>query len=104
MSENVNTTMNGTQPSSCPSASAAEKIGATFVYSLMFIVSLTGNTVIGIIVYKTKTMRKPINIFIVNMAMSDLLYPIILILKGIQGLYTDSWLISVPLGQALCKL
>ena len=104
MSENVNTTMNGTQPSSCLSASTAEKIGVTFTYCLMFIVSLTGNTIIRIIVYKTKTLRKPINFFIVNMAMSDLLYPIILILKGIQGLYTDSWLISVPLGQALCKL
>ena len=104
MSENVNTTMNGTQPSSCPSASTAEKIGVTFTYCLMFIVSLTGNTIIGIIVYKTKTMRKPINFFIVNMAMSDLLYPIILFLKGIQRLYIDSWLISCPLGQALCKL
>ena len=98
MSENVNTTMNGTQSSSCPSASTAEKIGETFTYCLMFIVSLTGNTIIGIIVYKTKTTRKPINFFIVNMAMSDLLYPIILILKGIQRLYVDSWLISGPLG------
>ena len=82
MSENVNTTMNGTQPSSCHSASTAEKNGATFAYCLMFIVFLTGNTAIGIIVYKTKTMRKPINVFIVNMAMSDFLYPIILISMG----------------------
>ena len=104
MSENVNTTMNGTQPSSCPNASTTEKIGVTFAYCLIFIVSLTGNTAIGIIVYKTKTMRKPINFFVVNMAMSDLLYPIILIPRGIQTLYIDSWLIGGPLGQALCKL
>ncbi|XP_020611141.1 neuropeptide FF receptor 1-like [Orbicella faveolata] len=104
MSENVNTTMNGTQPSSCPSASTAEKIGSTFAYCLIFIVSLTGNTVIGIIVYKTKTMRKPINFFIVNMATSDLLHPIIVIPRRIQELYIDSWLIGGPLGQALCKL
>ena len=96
--------MNGTQLSSCSSASTAERIGATFVYCLMFIVSLTGNTVIGIIVYKTKTIRNPVNFFIANMAMSDLLYPIILIPKEIQGLYIDSWLIGGPLGQALCKL
>ena len=100
----MNTTMNGTQPPSCPSASTAEKIGVTFAYCLMFIVSLTGNIVIGIIVYRTKTMRKPINFFIVNMAMSDLLFPIIMIPLGIQGLYIDSWLIDGPLGQALCKL
>ena len=80
--------MNGTHTSNCPSASTAEKkIGATFAYYLMFIVSLTGNIVIGIIVYKTKTMRRPTNFFIVNMAMSYLLYPIFVIPRGIQRLY-----------------
>ena len=75
MSENVNTTMNGTQPLSCSSNPTAEKLGKTFAYCLIFLVSLAGNTVIGIIVYKTKTMRKPINFLVVNMAMSDLLFP-----------------------------
>ena len=96
--------MNGTQPSSCYWNPTAEKIGKTFAYCLIFLVSLAGNTVIGIIVYKTKTMRKPINFFIVNMAMSDLLLPIFFIPHRIQQLYIDSWLIGGPLGQALCKL
>ena len=96
--------MNGTQPLSCPSNSAAEKVGITFVYCVIFIVSLAGNTVIGIIVYKTQTMRKPINFFIVNMAMSDLLVPIFVIPRRIQRLNIDSWPIGGPLGQALCKL
>ena len=104
MSENVNTTMNGTQPSSCPGNPTAEKIGKTFAYCLILIVSLAGNTVIGIIVYKTKTMRKPINFFIVNMAMSDLLLPIFLLPREIQILYVDSWPIGGPLGQTFCKL
>ena len=104
MSENANTTINGTQPSSCSSNPTAEKIGITIAYSLFFLVSLAGNTVIGIIVTKTKTMRKPINFFIVNMAMSDLLFSIILIPCDIRTLYIDSWLIGGPLGQALCKL
>ena len=104
MSENVNTTMNGTQPSSCPSNPTAEKIGITFAYCLIFIVSLAGNTVIGIIVYKTQTMRKPINFFIVNMAMSDLLLPIFLLPREIQILYIDSWPIGGPLGQTFCTL
>ena len=104
MSENVNTSMNGTQSSSCSSNPTAEKIGITFAYCLILIVSLAGNTLIGIIVYKTKTIRKPINFFIVNMAISDLLFPIIVIPGQIQDLYTDSWLIGGPLGQALCKL
>ena len=96
--------MNGTQQSSCYWNPTAEKIGKTFAYCLVFLVSLVGNTVIGIIVYKTKTMRKPINFLIVNMAMSDMLLPVFFIPFEIQRLYIDSWLIDGPLGRALCKL
>ena len=96
--------MNGTRPSSCTSNLTAEKAGMILAYCLIFIVTLAGNTLIGIIVYKTKTMRKPINFFIVNMAMSDLFLPIFLIPKVIQTFYTDSWLIGGLLGQTLCKL
>ena len=71
---------------------------------MLVVVSVTGNTFIGIIVYKTKTMRKAINFFIVNMAMSDLLVSLILFPRVVMRLYLDSWLIGGPLGQALCKL
>ena len=99
----MNTTVNG---SSCsiPFNPTAAKIGKTFAYCLVFVVSLLGNSFIGIIVYKTRTLRKPINFFIVNMAMSDLLFPIFLFPRKLTYLYADSWLISGPLGQALCKL
>ena len=103
MSTNFNTTMNGTQPSSCFNPTA-KRIGETLVYCLLFVVSLAGNTIIGIIVYKTKTMRKPINFFIVNMAMSDLLLPIFLFPNLLTRLYVDSWQIGGPFGQASCKL
>ena len=49
-------------------------------------------------------MRKPINSLVLNMAMSDLLYPIFIFPFRVQRLYIDSWLIGGPLGQALCKL
>ena len=104
MSQVLNETMNGTLSSSCYWNPTAEKIGKTFAFCLIFIVSLAGNTVIGIIVYKTRTMRKPINFLIVNMAMSDLLFMIFWIPRNIQLLYINSWLIGGPLGQALCKL
>ena len=100
----THTTMNETQSSSCSGNTTAEKIGKTAAYCLIFLVSLAGNTVIGIIVYKTKTMRKPINFLIVNMAMSDLLFSTFIIPVDIQKLYFDSWLIGGPLGLALCKL
>ena len=100
MSEDLNKTMNGTQPSSCLSNPTAEKMAKIVVYCLNFLVSLAGNTVIGIIVYKMRTMRKPINFFIVNMAMSDLLFPIFLFPLEIQMLYTDSGLIDGSLPQS----
>ena len=99
----MNVTMNG---SGCPSPDnpAAVKIGKTFAYCLLLVVSLIGNCLIAIIVYRTQTMRRPINYFIVNMAISDLLYPILLVPRILTQLYVDSWLMSGPLGQALCKL
>ena len=103
MSANENITTNGTQLPSCYNPTA-RKIGETFAYCLIFVVSLVGNIFIGVIVYKTKTMRRPINYLIVNMAMSDLLFPIVLIPRVLALLYVDSWLIDGPLGQALCKL
>jgi len=104
MSENLNATTNETQPSSCSFNPTAEKFGKIFAYCLSFLVSLAGSTVIGIIVCKTKAMRKPINYFIVNMAMSDLLFSIFSMSRHIQMLFIDSWLIGGSLGQALCKL
>ena len=105
MSQDLNKTMNGTQTAlSCYWNPTARKIALTFAYCLIFLVSLAGNTFIGIIVYKTKTMRKPINFLMVNMAMSDLLFPIFVTPRNIQLLYIKSWLIGGPLGLSLCKL
>ena len=104
MSVYSNTTrvLNGTL-TNCfsPGSLAAEKIGKTFAYCLILIASLAGNSLIGILVYKTKTMRKSINFMIVNMAMSDLLFPIFALPVILAELHAGSWLI---LGEALCKL
>ena len=95
--ENMNTTVNGSGCSSLFNPTAA-KIGQTFAYCLILVVSLLGNSFIGIIVYKTHTLRKPMNFFIVNMAMSDLVYSIFLFLRELTNLH------SGPLSQALCKV
>jgi len=99
----MNTTANG---SICarPQNPMAEKVGKAFAYSLIFIVSLVGNSLIGIIVFKTKNLRKPINFFIVNMAMSDLLYPVFYFPWFLTKLFVDSELSRGPIAQALCKL
>ena len=105
MSANVTAMVNGTQSMSSCFNPTATRIGETFAYCLLFVVSLAANTFIGIIVYRTKTLRTPINILIVNMAISDLLFPIfcfprILVLLNPAG----HWLVGGPLGHAACKL
>lgn len=92
--------------SSCssPANPSAAKLGKVFTYSLILVGSLVGNFFIGIIVYKTQTMRKPINYFIANMATSDLLYPIFQIPWNLRELYADSWPMSGPSDVAWCKL
>lgn len=104
MSEKSNTTTNGTQPTLCFNPTV-RRIGFTVIYSLISVVSVIANLLIGIIFYKTKTLRKSINFFIVNMAISDILLPIFLIPPIMASLYTvEPWLISGPVGLALCKL
>ena len=99
----MNGTING---SSChsPFDHPAAKMGQAFAYGFILVASLIGNCLIAMIVYKTQTMRKPINYLIANMAMSALLYPIFLLPRILTQLYVASWLISGPLGQAFCKL
>ena len=96
--------MNGTQSMSSCFNPTATRIGKTFAYCLLFLVSLVGNTFVAMIVFKTKTLRKPFNFLTVNMAMSDFLFPIFLFPCNLVLTHTRSWLIGGPLGQVLCKL
>ena len=104
----MNSTANGSSGSwSCFDQlnSTSWKIGGTVAYCLIIVVSLAANSLIVMIVYKTPNLRKPINYFIANMALSDLLYPIIWIPWNLSNLHTNNlFLIGGKLGQALCKL
>ena len=99
----MNTTANGSICAS-PLNPMAEKVGKAFAYSLILFVSLVGNSLVVIIVFKTKSSRKPINLFIVNMAMSDLLYPVFYFPWFLITMYVDSELLRGSTGHALCKL
>ena len=99
------TTGNGSIESSSCFSETAYKIGLTITLSLIIAVSLTGNSFIVLIVYKMPTLKKPINYFIANMAMSDLLYSIFWPPTRLSLTHsTNLWLIGGQFGQALCKL
>lgn len=104
--EYLNITENGTQSSDCssPNYLEAEKIGKCFAYCLILAVSLAGNSLVWIIIYKTKTMRITTNYFILNMAMSDLLQPIIVFPSKIIELYGGLWFFTGEHGQFFCKM
>ena len=99
------TTGNGSIESSSCFSTTAYKIGGTIALNLILAVSLMANSFIVLIVYKTPTLRKPINYFIANMAMSDLLYSIFWPPTLLSWTHrTNLWLIGGQFGQALCKL
>ena len=84
-------------------SSKAYKIGAIVALCLVLLVSLAGNSLIVMLVYKTPNLRKPINYFIANMASSDLLYILFNFPCVLAWLYT-SWIIGGQLAHTLCKL
>ena len=103
MIENLNITVNETQPQNCYSDPRAAKVGKTFVCCIFLLVSLAGNTLIAITIYKTKTMRTTTNYYILNMAMSDLLLPIVVFPLGLSEMYGGFWFFNGEQGQAFCK-
>ena len=88
------------------SHSTAERISFIFLYCVNLMGSFFGNIFIVIIVYKHRDLRKTINYFIVNMAVSDLIFPLIVIPVNVIGLAIESWhwRVSGILGSIFCKL
>lgn len=74
---------------------------AIAMYTVIAILSMTGNAGVIFIVYHFKRMRTPTNFFIVNLAVSDLL-------MGIMCIPFSYWpnlvLLYWPFGEILCKV
>ena len=105
MSVNESAVVNGTQTVLSCFDYEVLMIAYSAAFFPVFLISLGGNIFVGIIVYKTKSLKKPVNFFIVDMAMSDLVYPISMLPRDVASLFiSGSWLVRGPLGQALRKL
>ena len=85
---------------------SAKKISILVAYCFVFLGSFFGNTLIIIIFCKHRELRKTVNYFIVNMALSDLVFPLSAIPFQITELVTGSkhWRVSGILGSIFCKL
>ena len=74
------------------------------VYSVVMFLSLIGNTLVVAVVYRNKELRTTVNYFIANMAISDLIFPLIVMPWKISAVYSDFvWLVDGTLGSLFCK-
>lgn len=93
----------------CPIGdSTVEKVIKTLAYFIILIVSLAGNIYLIVVIHKNKQLRKSINYFVFNMAVSDLFNPLTIMPTTIAYIISgsDAWKVDSPplLGDILCKL
>ena len=104
----VNETILGQQITECIFAndSTIEKISKLWAYYVFLLGSFFGNAFIIAIVYKHRDLHKTINYLIVNMAVSDLIFPLIVLPVRIRQMQAASqdWPINGIFGLMLCKL
>ena len=99
---------NSYQACEMTSDSAAEITAKAVAYIFIFLISFFGNIFILVVIYKNKQLRRSINYFVFNMAVSDLFNPLtvmtVKIVEIISG--SSSWKVDRPwlLGNILCKL
>ena len=88
--------------------SPALKIGKLFLLSIILTFGLVGNVLIITLVRVREELRRTINSFIVNMAASDLILPILLMPFSLKESAANSsnyqWPISGKLGSISCRL
>ncbi|XP_066911234.1 orexin receptor type 2-like [Clytia hemisphaerica] len=87
-------------PQSSPETSGPIAIFFFTYYALVFISGSIGNIVIIASVVKYKRMKTVVNIFLVNLAISDLLFVTLSIFDGIAFIADGKWL----LGDAFCRI
>lgn len=109
---NDSTLTNGVPANStqdCQSHSSTEAtVVKSLAYFVILILFLIGNGCILLVIYKNKNLRRNINFFVLNMAVSDLFNPLTImpvhLVTIISG--SPSWKVDNPwtLGNILCKL
>lgn len=80
--------------------------GQILGFSIMLLSSFLGNILIVVTVYKRDELRKTINYFIVNMALSDFVYPLTDIPVALMQIATGSgqWPIGGTAGLISCRI
>ena len=100
--------LNSTDGDCFTADSTAEIVLKSLAYLVILLISLVGNVLIILVVWKNKQLHTSINYFVFNMAVSDLFTPltimpvtIVEIISGSGAFMVDS---PLMLGNILCKL
>ena len=99
------TTNNVSTPCGFPTDPSSEKAWKTFAYCVIGCGSLMGNSLVIFIIFKIRGMRSTINYFILNMAVSDVLFAVFVIPRLVSELHSAPyrWFVGGVLGSFLCK-
>ena len=81
------------------------KVARFMVYSVILLTSLVANSMTVFLIWKKKRMRKTVNYFIVNMAVSDLLITTVYMPRQmIKFFIGPQWNVGGDFGAVLCKV
>ena len=96
--------MNDTAPVTCSGSFPSKAVQIT-TFSLLMTSSLIGNFLVVGVFCRNKSLRTAVHYFIMNMAISDLIYPVVYLPYDITTTYFDGvWLIQGTMSNVLCKL
>ena len=92
--------------SSCFNAdSTTITIARVLPYFFIILISVVGNILVTVVVFNNRSMRKAVNFFIVNMALSDLLITLVYMPRVVTIVLAGyEWLSTGVAGLVFCKL
>ncbi len=76
----------------------ATVISETAIFSLVMIISLVGNLLVFLAVYRNPRLRQPSNYYIISLALSDILQALYSMPLTVASLATGRW----PFGSSMC--
>jgi hypothetical protein len=79
-------------------------VSHTHVYRVLLVVGLIGNSLVVFVVVRNKSMRTPTNIFLVNLALSDILVLIFCLPPTVLWDVTSTWWLGTNVCKALMFL
>ena len=82
----------------------AIKASRVLAYTIILLISLTGNTLVIGVLWQDRKMRKPVNYLIANMAAADLAITVAYMPRMISSVIRSyEWLVGETMGLILCK-